>query len=187
MPTACPSWQAAGTQLMSGRARPVNASSERGRPHTLLPRRRPELSGKPPRHLSRYPAARASTSGSCRRDETSSLRKARPRCVSTVFSVTNSVWAISRLVLPIAAISTTRRSLGVSESSPACSLVRGRTPIAASSARARRSSVLAPQRAASASPSNSGSRAAVRCPRGAQRCAQIDQNTGVLEARRRRR
>ena len=48
----------------------------------------------------------------------SSLRNERPRCVSTVFSVTNSVWAICRLVPPLAASSTTRRSLGVSEVSP---------------------------------------------------------------------
>ena len=44
--------------------------------------------------------------------------------------------------LPVAASSATRRSLGVSESAPARSTVRGRTPIAASSARARRSRLL---------------------------------------------
>ena len=66
----------------------------------------------------RQEAAPASTSESCRREEMSSLRNERPRCVSTVFSVTNSVWAICRLVPPLAASSTTRRSLGVSEVSP---------------------------------------------------------------------
>ena len=53
------------------------------------------------------------------------MRNARPRWVSTVFSVTNSVWAISRLVPPAAASSATRRSLGVSESAPSRSVAPG--------------------------------------------------------------
>ena len=67
-------------------------------------------------------------------------------------------------VLPFAANSATRRSLAVSESGPAPSIPRGRTPTAASSVRARRSSARAPHRDARVRPSSSGSRAAVRFP-----------------------
>src|SRR5215211_6010825 len=44
--------------------------------------------------------APASASPSCLRERTPSLLYAPPRCVSTVFSVTNSAWAIWRLVRP---------------------------------------------------------------------------------------
>ena len=114
----------------------------------------------------------------------SSLRNARPRCVSTVFSVTNSICAISRLVPPAAARSATRRSLGVSAHVPARSGVRGRRPIAASSARA---------------PALHGPGPAARCARerveervarlpapagGAQGGAEVQQHARMLEPRR---
>ena len=54
----------------------------------------------------------------------SSFRNERPRWVSTVFSVTNKVWAISRFVLPPAASSATLSSLGVSASAPERSVVK---------------------------------------------------------------
>ena len=59
-----------------------------------------------------------------------SLAYSLPRCVSTVFSVTNSDCAISRVPIPSAASCATRRSLGVSESIPLTAARRGRAPAA---------------------------------------------------------
>ena len=55
------------------------------------------------------------------------------RWTSTVLWVTKSACAISRLVGPSAAISATRRSLGVSDSTPLRATRRGRAPVARSS------------------------------------------------------
>ena len=63
-------------------------------------------------------SAPASAAASCERELISSLRYTLVRCTSTVLWVMNSAWAISRLVGPWAAISATRRSLGVSDSTP---------------------------------------------------------------------
>jgi hypothetical protein len=55
------------------------------------------------------------------------------RWTSTVLWVTKSACAISRFVGPSAAISATRRSLGVSDSTPLKAIRRGRAPVARSS------------------------------------------------------
>src|SRR5215207_1645181 len=94
-------------------------------------------------------AVTPSASGSWRRERTPSFRYARPRCVSTVFSVTNSACAISRLLMPPAAISATRCSLGVS-ASRSTNDRRGRAPLATSSACAFSTSGTAPRSAARA-------------------------------------
>ena len=66
----------------------------------------------------------------------SSLRYELPRCHSTALTVTNSSFAISRLVRPSAASSATRRSLGVS--SPPARRTAARPPARWSSSRAAR-------------------------------------------------
>src|SRR6202012_2892227 len=55
---------------------------------------------------------------SCRREPMSSLRYVLPRCISTVLTDRNSVWAISLLDAPAAANRAIRRSDGVSASVP---------------------------------------------------------------------
>ena len=115
----------------------------------------------------------------------SSLRNARPRCVSTVFSVTNSVCAISRLVPPFAASSATRSSLAVSESGPAPSIAAG-----PDADRRKLDPGPALQRAGAAP---GGPREAVEqrfsrgcsLPGGAERRAEVNQHTSMLESRRR--
>src|ERR1700729_1948164 len=52
------------------------------------------------------------------------LRYAFRRWYSTVFGVTNSAWAISRLLWPVAASSAIRRSDGVSDAGPESSASR---------------------------------------------------------------
>src|SRR6266516_1518201 len=84
------------------------------------------------------------------------------RCTSTVRCVTKSVCAISRLVGPSAAISATRRSLGVSEATPLRAIRRGRAPVASSSLPARAARGAAPQIVASSSAWRSCSRASER-------------------------
>ena len=59
-----------------------------------------------------------------------SLRYALERWTSTVFGVTKSAWAMSRLVAPPAARSATRRSDAVSAATPATASERGRAPAA---------------------------------------------------------
>lgn len=71
--------------------------------------------------------------------------------------VTNSACAIARLVMPVAAVSATRSSLAVSVSRPVRAARRGRTPVAASSVRARSASGVAPQACAPA-PATAGLR-----------------------------
>jgi hypothetical protein len=61
-------------------------------------------------------------------------------------SVTNRAWAISGLLIPVAASSATRRSLVVSASSPVNAPLRGLAPAASSSSLARCVSRVAPQR-----------------------------------------
>ena len=55
------------------------------------------------------------------------------RCASIVFTVRNSDCAIWRFVMPFAAISATRRSLGVSDSTPIGVQRRTFSPVAVSS------------------------------------------------------
>jgi hypothetical protein len=74
--------------------------------------------------------AAASAPARSRRERTPSLRYALERWTSTVLGVTNSAWAMSRLVSPVTARSTTRRSDAVSAATPACASVRGRAPVA---------------------------------------------------------
>ncbi len=62
------------------------------------------------------------------------------RWTSTVLWVTKSACAISRFVGPSAASSATRRSLGVSDSTPLRAMRRGRAPVARSSLSARAAS-----------------------------------------------
>ena len=59
-----------------------------------------------------------------------SLRQALDRCSSTVLGVTYSVWAMTLFAVPSAAMPATRRSLGVSDSTPCSASVRGRAPAA---------------------------------------------------------
>ena len=63
-----------------------------------------------------------------------------------MLSVTNSAWAISGLLIPVAASSATRRSLAVSASSPVSAPRRGLAPAVSSSALARSASRVAPHR-----------------------------------------
>src|SRR4029077_10238989 len=72
----------------------------------------------------------ANAAGSSVRESSRSFRKTLVRWPSTVRSVTNSCWAISRLVRLCPASSATRRSLAVSESSPVRTTLRGRAPVA---------------------------------------------------------
>ena len=71
------------------------------------------------------------------RDPISSFRKTLRRWFSIVFSVTNSAWATSRLVMPSAAIRATRDSLAVSVLRLSIGSRRGRAPAAISSSCAR--------------------------------------------------
>src|SRR5215211_6880324 len=67
------------------------------------------------------------------RDRTPSFRYAEPSWFSTVLAVTKRDWAISRLVIPRAAIWATRPSLAVRAPGPATARRRGRAPEARSS------------------------------------------------------
>ena len=86
------------------------------------------------------------------------------RCPSTVRSVTNRACAISLFVMPWPAISQTRYSLGVSESTPVTAGRRGRAPSRRGSARAVSESASAPQRWARSMPRSSARRASARLP-----------------------
>ena len=59
-----------------------------------------------------------------------SLRYALERWTSTVFGVTKSACAMSRLLEPSAASAATRRSVAVSAPAPLSAAVRGRAPAA---------------------------------------------------------
>ena len=101
--------------------------------------------------------------GSSEREADVELSVALGRCPSTVFSVTNSAWAISGSSALRAEVAT-RRSLGVSASTPLRMSRRGRAPAATSSACARFASARPPQRWASSRPARSGSRESARWP-----------------------
>jgi hypothetical protein len=90
----------------------------------------------------------ASAAASCVRPLMPSLPYARPRCTSTVVSVTNNVSAIWRLLNPCAARSTTRRSDGVRESTLARATRCGRAPAITSSSWTCSSRPVAPTRRA---------------------------------------
>lgn len=60
-----------------------------------------------------------------------SFRYALLRCISTVFTVTTSAWAISGFDAPAAARSAMRRSLGVRAAAPRSAALRIRMPLAA--------------------------------------------------------
>ena len=98
------------------------------------------------------------------RDPISSFRKTLRRWFSIVFSVTNSAWATSRLVMPSAAIRATRDSLAVSLLRLSIGSRRGRAPAAISSSCARRATESAWQASASSSASASSGRASARRP-----------------------
>ena len=95
--------------------------------------------------------------------------------------MTNSVCAITRFVIPSAASSATRRSLGVSDSTPDSAMRRGREPVATSSSRpcGKRS---APQRVASSMPLRSSSRPRAAAAAAHDR-AEVGQRPGVLQPR----
>ena len=88
--------------------------------------------------------SRASPAASCLRELIPSLEYVWLRWVSIVLVVTNSAWAISCVVRPSAASSATRSSLGVRASGPVAYSRLGLAPVAASSARARSASRMAP-------------------------------------------
>ena len=67
---------------------------------------------------------------SSRRERMPSLRYALERWTSTVFGVTKSACAMSRLLEPSAASAATRRSDAVSAPAPLSAAVRGRAPAA---------------------------------------------------------
>ena len=90
---------------------------------------------------------------------------------------------MSRLGRPAAASWATRRSLGVSESSPLRTGRRGRPPAAMSSVRARSVSASAPQRWARSSAGRRISRLSVRCPSAAEGGAEVGHGAGVLQSR----
>jgi hypothetical protein len=94
----------------------------------------------------------------------SSLRKQLLKCISTVRVVTKSACATSRLLIPSATIAATRRSLGVSASTPVSAVERGLAPAASSSSCARLVSMIAPHRPASSNPARNDSRASTRRP-----------------------
>ena len=117
------------------------------------------------------------------REPISSLPYACPRCVSTVFAVTNSACAISRFVRPATASSTIRRSLGVSDATPFNSLRRGRAPAASNSCQACSASRVEVHWVASSYPRPSCSPRSGCCLRASQFPA--PQAPGHVRARRR--
>ena len=102
---------------------------------------------------------------SCVRDVTSSFWKICRRCVSTVFVVTNSRPAISRLVRPVATSRATFRSCGVSPSAVDGTRRRTEIPVASSSARARSPHACAPMDSNASRAAVSVVRASTRFPR----------------------
>ena len=115
----------------------------------------------------------------------SSLRNARPRWVSTVFSVTNSVWAISRLVPPVG------REL---DHAPLAGSQRVRAGVLGGAGPNADRRELGPRPALQGSGAAAGGqreRLEQRLPGGgalsggAERCAEVEQHTRVLQPRRR--
>ena len=120
---------------------------------------------------------RRGADASCVRSRCRACGRRDERWTSTVFGVTNRFWAMSRLVMPSAAIAATRSSLGVSElrrSAPGGAAWRRRRPARCAPTRERRrparlreldgeaqrlAGVDAPARARSAAPKSASARA----------------------------